>query len=211
MFKHILIFSTTLLITCSLIGCSKDKDGTITVYGYASVNGVAYKDYVSIYDAFHPDLPIKPTLFNGDRLGVYNDSIFIFQFMFRSIQSQTPLWLFGAFRIPQGEVFPNLDKSYQLSKNLMYDKDRTIFEDFLKYIPVSKNNNDSKGIAIIIDYNKLPSATSIDGTIIFKKFNNRTKKLDGEIYLYSNDEFPISYKLEGHFSDVLSYNKVQLQ
>ena len=169
MFKHILIFSTTLLITCSLIGCSKDKDGTITVYGYASVNGVAYKDYVSIYDAFHPDLPIKPTLFNGDRLGVYND------------------------RIPQGEVFPNLDKSYQLSKNLMYDKDRTIFEDFLKYIPVSENNNDSRGIAIIIDYNKLPSATSIDGTIIFKKFNNRTKKLDGE------------------FSDVLSYNKVQLQ
>lgn len=131
--------------------------------------------------------------------------------MFRSIQSQTPLWLFGAFRIPQGEVFPNLDKSYQLSKNLMYDKDRTIFEDFLKYIPVSENNNDSRGIAIIIDYNKLPSATSIDGTIIFKKFNNRTKKLDGEIYLYSNDEFPISYKLEGHFSDVLSYNKVQLQ
>ncbi|EGC85931.1 hypothetical protein HMPREF9303_1142 [Prevotella denticola CRIS 18C-A] len=93
----------------------------------------------------------------------------------------------------------------------MYDKDRTIFEDFLKYIPVSENNNDSRGIAIIIDYNKLPSATSIDGTIIFKKFNNRTKKLDGEIYLYSNDEFPISYKLEGHFSDVLSYNKVQLQ
>ena len=75
-----LIFSTTLLITCSLIGCSKDKDGTITVYGYANVNGVAYKDYVSIHDAFHPDLPIKPTLFNGDRLGVYNDSIFIFQF-----------------------------------------------------------------------------------------------------------------------------------
>ena len=82
---------------------------------------------------------------------------------------------------------------------------------FFEIYTISKNNNDSKGIAIIIDYNKLPSATSIDGTIIFKKFNNRTKKLDGEIYLYSNGEFPISYKLEGHFSDVLSYNKVQLQ
>ena len=134
MFKHILIFSTALLIACSFISCSKDKDGAIKVYGYADVNGVTYKDYVSMYDAFQPDLPIKPTLFNGDRLGVYNDSIFVFQFVFRNVQNQEPLWLFGAFSIPKSETFPTLNRPYQLSKNLEYDKDRTNFEDFLKYL-----------------------------------------------------------------------------
>ena len=46
MFKQILIFSATLLIACGFISCSKNKDGAIKVYGYADVNGVAYKDYV---------------------------------------------------------------------------------------------------------------------------------------------------------------------
>ena len=111
MFKHILIFSTTLLITCSLIGCSKDKDGTITVYGYASVNGVAYKDYVSIYDAFHPDLPIKPTLFNGDRLGVYNDSIFISNLcleVFKVKHHYGCLELFVSLKVKSFQIWINL-------------------------------------------------------------------------------------------------------
>ena len=77
MFKQILIFSATLLIACGFISCSKNKDGAIKVYGYADVNGVAYKDYVAMDDAFQPDLPLKPTLFNGGRLSVYNDSIFV--------------------------------------------------------------------------------------------------------------------------------------
>ena len=211
MFKQILIFSATLLIVCSFIGCSKNKDRAIKVYGYADVNGVAYKDYVSMDDAFHPDLPIKPTLFNGDRLGVYNDSIFVFQFVFRNVQNQEPLWLFGAFLIPKSETFPTLNRPYQLSKNLEYDKDRTNFEDFLKYLKVFNSNNTENGIAIVTDYEGGLSTISIDGTIVFNKFDNRTKKLDGDIYLNSNGKLPIPYKLEGHFSDVLSYNKVQLQ
>ncbi len=210
MFKHILIFSAALLMACSFIGCSKDKDGAIKVYGYADVNGASYKDYVSMYDAFQPDLPIKPTLFNGDRLGVYNDSIFVFQFVFRNVQNQEPLWLFGAFLIPKGEFFPSLNKSYQLSKNSEYDKDRTTSEDFLKYLKAFSNNTE-KGIAIVTDYEGGLSTMSIDGSIVFNKFDNRTKMLDGDIYLNSNGKFPIPYKLEGHFSDVLSFNQVQLQ
>src|SRR5574344_590141 len=173
MFKHILIFSIALLIACSFISCSKDKDGAIKVYGYADVNGVTYKDYVSMYDAFQPDLPIKPTLFNGDRLGVYNDSIFVFQFVFRNVQNQEPLWLFGAFLIPKGEFFPSLNKSYQLSKNSEYDKDRTNSEDFLKYLKAFSNNTE-KGIAIVTDYEGGLSTMSIDGSIVFNKFDNRT-------------------------------------
>src|SRR5574344_89070 len=210
MFKHILIFSAALLMACSFIGCSKDKDGAIKVYGYADVNGASYKDYVSMYDAFQPDLPIKPTLFNGDRLGVYNDSIFVFQFVFRNVQNQEPLWLFGAFLIPKGECSPSLNKSYQLSKNSEYDKDRTTSEDFLKYLKAFSNNTE-KGIAIVTDYEGGLSTMSIDGSIVFNKFDNRTKMLDGDIYLNSNGKFPIPYKLEGHFSDVLSFNQVQLQ
>lgn len=211
MFKQILIFSAALLITCSFIGCSKNKDGAIKVYGYADVNGVAYKDYVAMDDAFQPDLPLKPTLFNGDRLGVYNDSIFVFQFVFRNVQNQEPLWLFGAFLIPKSETFPTLNRPYHLSKNLEYDKDRTNFEDFLKYLKAFNSNNTENGIAIVTDYKGGLSTISIDGTIVFNKFDNRTKKLDGDIYLNSNGKLPIPYKLEGHFSDVLSYNKVQLQ
>ena len=215
LFKRIFIWGNVilplaLLITCSFIGCSKNKDGAIKVYGYADVNGVAYKDYVAMDDAFQPDLPLKPTLFNGDRLGVYNDSIFVFQFVFRNVQNQEPLWLFGAFLIPKGEFFPSLNKSYQLSKNSEYDKDRTTSEDFLKYLKAFSNNTE-KGIAIVTDYEGgLSTIISIDGTIVFNKFDNRTKKLDGDIYLNSNGKLPIPYKLEGHFSDVLSYNKVQL-
>lgn len=206
MFKHILFFSATLLITFSFISCSKDENGAIKIYAYADINSVAYKDFRSIYDVFNPYQPVKPTLFNGDRLGVYNDSIFVFQFMFRSVQGQKELWLFGAFLVPKGEAFPKLNRPYQLSKNLAYDKDGTSFEDFLKYLPVSDNNNTDKGIAVIIDYNQLSSATSIDGTITFKNFDSRT--LSGDIYLNSNGKLPIPYKIEGHFSDVLSYNKI---
>lgn len=210
MLKYIKIVCATLIIGCCLIGCSKDKNGAIEVYGYADVNGVAYKDYVSIDDAFRPNLPTKPTLFNGDRLGVYNDSIFVFQFVFRNVQNEEPLWLFGALLIPKGEVFPNLNKPYQLSKNLEYDKDRTNFEDFLKYLKISNSDNTEKGIAIVTDYDGGLSTTSIDGTIVFKKFDSRTKMLDGDIYLDSHGKLPVTYKLVGHFSDVLSYNKVNL-
>ncbi len=211
MFKDIWKVFAVLFFVCSFTSCSKDRDGAIATYCYAKINGVAYKDYDSIFDIFSPEMPTKPELFYGDRLGVYNDSIFIFQFLFSSAQSRKRVNVFGAFALPKGKKFPILNRPIKLLKNPEFDKNRTVFEDFLRFLPATNNNDDCVGIAIVIDGDKLLPTTSIDGSIIFNKFDNGTHKLYGNLYLNSNGKLPIPYQLEGQFSDELIYRKVKLQ
>lgn len=191
--------------------CKQDKDGALTVYCQANINGDNYRDYFSLQDAF---LPVQPTLTlmpNSNRLGVVNDSIFAFQFALRNDTNK--VLLVGAFIIPQNENFPVLNKEYLLTKNEKYDEDRTTDYHLMHFLGQVNNSGERiNGIAAFFDYSKYYLlTTSIDGYVTFDRYDRQSNKLEGNIYLDSQGKLSISYTVKAHFSDILTSHNITLQ
>ena len=176
--------------------CKQDKDGALTVYCQANINGDNYRDYFSLQDAF---LPVQPTLTlmpNSNRLGVVNKVLLV-----------------GAFIIPQNENFPVLNKEYLLTKNEKYDEDRTTDYHLMHFLGQVNNSGERiNGIAAFFDYSKYYLlTTSIDGYVTFDRYDRQSNKLEGNIYLDSQGKLSISYTVKAHFSDVLTSHNITLQ
>lgn len=201
-----------ILFQVLFVSCKKINWDSENFLCGATINGSTYKDVTTLYkDLFEGVfMPFNDKV----RTQIERDSIAYLQFRLVNSQNQEDcFYLYGGIAFDKNEVFPQVNKNYDISYESKFNSHWMFKIDELHSYLVENRDKGTVmlpfGIMMIKDY-KAPGVEcygnfSLSGTLVFDSYNPKTRKCVGHFKLTNEhvDGVNRTYTIEGQFNTEL--------